>query len=134
MNSSTSPELFYLVLTAALTGILWMGYIVNRIKENGLLPALGTPKEDRPPQANWANRMLRAHSNAVENLVVFASLVLALQLNQATNEVTAMAAMVYFYARLSHAIIYTVGIIGLRTLAFFVGFVCQAVLFMQCIG
>ena len=134
MNTTTSPELTYLVLTAALTGLFWLGYIVNRITEIGLWATLADPKSHGAPQAKWAQRMVLAHGNAVENLVVFAALVLAVQLTQTNNEVTAMAATVFFYARLAHAVIYTMGIPVLRTMAFFVGFVCEAVLFMEFLG
>ena len=134
MYTPTSPELFYLVLTTGLTGILWMAYMVNRITEFGMWRTLSAPKTDGPPRAKWAQRMIFAHGNAVENLVVFGALVVALQLSQANNEVTAMAAMVFFYARLAHVVIYTMGIPVLRTLAFFVGFICEAVLFVQFFG
>ncbi len=134
MNTTTSPELIFLVLTAGLTALFWLGYIVNRITEIGLWPTLADPKSHGAPKAKWAQRMVLAHGNAVENLVVFAALVLAVQLTQTNNEVTAMAATVFFYARLAHAVIYTMGIPVLRTLAFFVGFVCEAVLFVQFFG
>ena len=131
MNNSASPELFYLALTAGLTGTLWMAYIVNRIRENGVLATLKTPDLDTPPQASWAYRLMRAHGNAVENLVVFSALVLAVQFSHVNSEMTATAACVFFYARLAHALTYTMGIPVLRTLAFFVGFICQAILFVQ---
>ena len=134
MNITTSPELTYLALTAALTGLFWLGYIVNRITEIGLWPTLADPKSHGAPQAKWAQRMVLAHGNAVENLVVFGALVLAVQLSETNNEITAMAATVFFYARLAHAVIYTMGIPVLRTMAFFVGFVCEAVLFVQFFG
>ncbi len=39
---------------------------------------------DTTPKAKWARRMMKAHRNAVENLVIFAPLVLALQYRHAT--------------------------------------------------
>lgn len=134
MSNPISPELFYLALTAGLTAMLWPGYIINRIREQGLSPTLATPNLEKPPQAEWAHRMMRAHSNAVENLIVFTALVIALQFSQLSNGITATAAMVFFYARLAHAVLYTLGIPVLRTVAFCVGFVCQAVIFIQIFG
>lgn len=131
MNNPASPELLYLALTAGLTGTLWLAYIVNRIQERGVLATLKTPDLNKLPQANWAHRLMRAHNNAVENLVVFTALVLVIQFSQANNEMTSTAAAVFFYARLAHAVTYTMGIPVLRTLAFSVGFVCQAILFIQ---
>ena len=39
--------------------------------------AMDNPKPDDVPQSRWAQRLMAAHSNSVENLVVFAPLVLA---------------------------------------------------------
>jgi uncharacterized MAPEG superfamily protein len=42
--------------------------------------------------------------------------------------------MVYFFARLAHYVIYTLGLPLLRTVAFFIGFVSQMVLAMTLFG
>ena len=52
-----------------------MPYIVNLIIVRGLIDAVGYPDDPKPISA-WATRMKAAHSNAVENLVVFVALVL----------------------------------------------------------
>ena len=115
-------ELYYLTLVAAFTGLLWVPYVLERIVSWGLIPAVSYP--DNPPaQAAWAQRMIKAHKNAVENLVVFAALVLAAQDVGVSNAATAMAAMVYFWARVVHAAAYTLAIPWIRTLAFAAGFV-----------
>ena len=69
-------ELFWLTLTAALTGLLWVPYILDRIAVRGLMGALANPSPADKPQSGWADRMMAAHVNAVENLIVFAPLVL----------------------------------------------------------
>lgn len=134
MTIQPSSELFYLALCAGLTGILWMPYIVNRIVELGLWKALRNPNPDQPPQAKWAHRLMCAHNNAVENLVVFGVLVLAVQVSGMNSESTALAALVFFYARVAHVIIYTLGIPLLRTISFFIGFICQGILLMSLLG
>jgi uncharacterized MAPEG superfamily protein len=118
-------ELMYLVLAAALTGLLWIPYILDRVAVRGLLSAVGYP-DNPPPQSPWAQRLMRAHANAVENLVVFGVLVLAAQDAGVSNGATAMAAAVYFWARLVHAVAYTFAMPWVRTLAFTVGFLAQA--------
>ena len=75
---SLSTELFWLVLSCMLTGLLWVPYIINRIIEHRPFPALWNPMPDVRPKAQWAERLMRAHENAVENLVVFAPLVLVI--------------------------------------------------------
>ena len=123
-------ELTYLALAAALTGILWVPYILDRIARWGLVPAVSYP-ENPPAQSPWAQRMMRAHANAVENLVVFATLVLVANALGITGGVVATAAMVYFWARVVHVVAYTLAIPWVRTLAFFVGFLAQAAVAWQ---
>lgn len=120
-----SEELYWLVLTAAMTGTFWIPYIVNRFRELGPPSMRFYPLADPSPRALWAARAQKAHINAVENLVVFAPLALAVYLVGGTG-LTALACKVYFFARLAH---YAIGIFGLpiplRTLAFLIGFACQ---------
>jgi uncharacterized MAPEG superfamily protein len=119
-------ELWYLVLVTAFTGLLWVPYILDRVLVRGLMDAVGYPDNPKP-QSLWAQRLMKAHANAVENLVVFAALVVA----GVGNNAIATAAMVYFWARVVHAAVYTFGIPWLRTLSFTVGFLCQAVIAWQ---
>jgi uncharacterized MAPEG superfamily protein len=121
------PELLYLVLVTALTGLLWVPYILDRLAVRGLLDAVGYP-ENPKPQSPWAQRLIRAHANAVENLVVFAPLVLLAHITGVTSAAVGTAAMVYFWARVVHALAYTFAVPWIRTLAFAVGFFAQAVI------
>jgi len=72
-----SAELTWLVWTALLTALLWIPYILKLLSEQGVTNALMDGEHVAPPRAAWAQRAKRAHTNAVENLVVFAPLVLA---------------------------------------------------------
>lgn len=134
MNIQLSTELFYLTLTAGLTSIIWLPYIVNRIIELGLWSALKNGNPDEAPKALWAHRMMSAHRNAIENLMIFAPLVLVLNSLNISNEITAMATTIFFFTRVVHLVIYTLGIPVLRTIAFSIGFVCQMVLLLQIIS
>jgi uncharacterized MAPEG superfamily protein len=51
-----------------------------------------------------------------------------------STESTAIACAVYFWARLAHVIVYTLGIKVLRTLVFAVGFVAQVTLALAIFG
>lgn len=121
-------ELFWLTLTTAMTGLFWVPYILDRISVRGLMAAMDNPKPGAKPQSAWAQRQMSAHTNAVENLVVFASLVLTAHALGISNGATAGACVVYFWARLAHYLVYTFGIPVVRTLTFAVGFAAQAVL------
>ena len=72
--------------------------------------------------------LMFAHDNAVENLVTFAPLVLILSAIDYSTQWTVMACAVYFWARVAHLLVYTLGLPVFRTLAFAVGFAAQAVL------
>ena len=123
-----SIELFWLTLTIAMTGLFWVPYILDRASVRGLSGAMGNPSPSDAPQSPWAERMMAAHTNAVENLVLFAPLVLILQDLKISNDTTVLACVVYFWARLAHYVIYTVGIPVARTLAFTVAWLATAVL------
>lgn len=125
-----STELTYLVWVTVLTMVLWIPYVLDRFAVRGIGDTVGYPDEPRP-QSPWARRLMKAHSNAVENLVVFAALVLAAEAAGATGSATAAAAAVYFWARLAHAVVYAAGVPWLRTLAFVVGFGAQVTLAWQ---
>jgi uncharacterized MAPEG superfamily protein len=128
------PELFWLAAVAALTGLFWVPYVLNRMVEHGLWAALRNPNPDDAPRAPWARRMMAAHANAVENLVVFAPLVIAAVLSGRTSAMTAMAAALYFFARLAHFIIYAAGAPVLRTLAFAMGWAACAIFALSIFG
>jgi uncharacterized MAPEG superfamily protein len=130
----TSPELNSVVMSAMLTGVLWVPIIVNRLLEMGPWKALKNPEPDVRPHAAWAYRLASAHRNAIENLVVFAPLAIIVHLMGASSTLTAAAAFAFFMSRVAHALIYTFGIPLLRTIAFVVGFWAQAVMALRIFG
>jgi uncharacterized MAPEG superfamily protein len=127
-------ELFWLTLTTIVTGLMWVPYILDRISVRGLKETMDNPRPDATPQSAWAMRLYFAHTNAVENLVIFGILVLVLNAVDAGNRATEIACAVYFWARLAHAIIYTMGVPVLRTLAFAAAFFAQVVLALAIFG
>jgi uncharacterized MAPEG superfamily protein len=120
-------ELKYLTLVTAFTALMWIPYILNMILVRGLVDAVGYP-ENPKPMAPWATRMKAAHYNAIENLAVFAALVLIAHVVGVKGEATALACVIYFWARIVHFAAYTFRIPWVRTLAFAVGFGCQVTL------
>ena len=125
-----TTELTYLALVTILTSLLWMPYILNMILVRGLADAVGYPA-DPTPLSPWSARMKAAHTNAVENLVVFATLVLIAHAVGVSTAATAMACQMYLWARIVHVLSYTARIPWVRTLSFVVGFGCQITLAWQ---
>ena len=126
-----TPELFWLTAVTALTGLLWVPYILKLIIQLGPISAMAEPTGLHPYNTDWPKRATRAHRNAVENLAVFAPLVLLVVIQGLENALTAGAAIVFFWARLVHYVVYTLQLPYIRTLAFVVGFGCQVVLALR---
>ncbi len=129
-----TTELYWLTLTTLMTALFWLPYVLNRIMSRGLMGTLGNAGPDSAPQAAWAERAIAAHRNGVENLVIFAALVLVANIAGVASTLTAAAAAAYFFARLAHFVIQTAGIPVLRTLAFAAGWVCQMIFALSILG
>jgi len=127
-----TSELMSLTWVVALTAVMWVPYILNTIMVRGLFDAVGYP-ENPAPLAGWAQKMKAAHYNAVENLVIFAALVLIANAANISNDMTVLACELYFWARLVHFLAYGFAIPWVRTLAFAGGWVCQMLLLLQLI-
>jgi uncharacterized MAPEG superfamily protein len=126
--SMVKAELFWLTLTTVLTGLMWVPYILDRAAVRGFMGTMDNPSPRHKPQTGWAVRLMNAHINQVENLVVFGILVLVLDALAISTPLTVLACAVFFWARLAYVVIYTIGIPVLRTLAFTVGFLAEAAL------
>ena len=127
-----TPELTSLTWVAALTAIMWIPYILNAIMVRGIADAVGYP-ENPKPLAPWAQRMKAAHYNSVENLAVFATLVLVAHAAGVSNATTVLVCQVYFWARVVHLVAYTLGIPWVRTLAFAAGWISCVALIIELI-
>lgn len=129
-----SPTLFWLGITIIFTGLLWVPYISELLSHYGPAQALRDPDGILVHGSRWAERGKRAHYNAVENLVIFAPLVILIHILQLESATTAMAAKAYFLFRVGHFATYTSGIPYIRTILFLAGFGCQAVLALRLFG
>ena len=117
-----APELKYLLFSV----ILCFGQVVVlAVAATGQvgLPSLAGNREGLPELTGWAGRARRAHANMVENLVLFAALVLVAVVAQKTSALTATGAALFFWARLVFAAVYIAGIPWLRTAVWFVSIV-----------
>jgi len=124
-----TTELYWLTLTVLMTALFWVPYILDRLFVRGVWPALSDTKpEGGGPHSLWAQRAIRAHQNAVENLAIFVPAVLIAHLLNISTPATRMAVVIYFLARLVHFLVYLAGIPVVRTLAFAVGWAAQIVI------
>ena len=117
-------QLQYLTYAALLTALIWVPYILNEVMVRGVVEAVGYPQNPKPLAA-WATRMKAAHYNAIENLAIFATLVLVANAMHLRSHAIDVSCVVYFWARVVHLSAYTFAIPWVRTLAFVTGFLAQ---------
>jgi len=120
-----TTELYWLTLTALMTALCWVPYVLNRMVATGLGGALAGDAPDAGKLAEWARRAIRAHGNAIENLAIFAPIVLTAHVLGISNSTTRTAVVVYFFARLAHYLVYVAGVPAARTLTFTAGWLAQ---------
>ena len=128
------PELFWLAASTVAVALMWVPHILQLIAQEGFVAAVWDPSREVPHKAAWAQRARRAHLNAVENIAVFAPLVLIALLTGRTGEATAVAAAVYFFARLGHFIAYALAIPAARVVLFLVGWGATMVIALAVFG
>ena len=80
-------ELTCLVWVTILTALIWIPYVLDRIAVWGIADTVGYPESPKV-QSPWARRMKAAHANAIENLIVFAILVLVANVVGISNGAT----------------------------------------------
>ena len=124
-------ELFYLLLTAVLTGSLWIPVVVGYVTSRGFLKP--TDYVVAPTLPEWVNRANRTHMNAVESFAPFAAVVLIAHTMGVSTTATQIAAAVYFFARAAHAVVQISGfnLLMARTGIFSIGWTAFMVIAVE---
>lgn len=124
------PELNLLVWAAVLTVVQVLVAVMGAFNQVGLMKLVGN-REDMPKLTGWAGRAERAHLNMLQNLVLFAALVLVAVVTGKTNDMTLLGAQLFLWGRVAYAIIYLAGLPWLRTLSWFVAVIGLVLIFLQ---
>jgi uncharacterized MAPEG superfamily protein len=125
-----SPDLKYLLYSVILTFVQVLVAALAADRQLGL-KALGGNRDRLPEITGFAGRARRAHINMIENMVLFSALVLIAAVSGKANAMTALGALIFFWGRVAHAIIYWIGIPMLRTLAWLASVVGMAMIAIQ---
>jgi len=125
-------ELSLLVWAGLLTLVQAVIALQGALMQVGL-PTLAGNREGLPEIKGWGGRAARAHRNMLENLVLFAILVLVAVVADKTNAMTLLGAQIFLYARIAYAAVYIAGLPWVRTAVWGVSVVGLAIIFVQLI-
>ena len=126
------PEMILLLWAVALAFVQVLVAVTGAFLQVGL-PMLAGNRENLPEITGWAGRAQRAHRNMMENLPLFAALVLVAVAAGKTNDMTLLGAQLFFWGRLAYAAVYVAGVPWLRTGVWFVSVVGMVMIFLQLI-
>ena len=124
------PELMWLLWAVALTVVQMLVAVSGATLQVGL-PMLASNRDKMPALTGWTWRADRAHRNMLENLVLFAAVVLVAVVANKTNAATLTGAQIFVWGRVAYALIYLAGIPWLRTLSWVVSMVGLVMIFLQ---
>src|SRR3977135_2169029 len=124
------PELNLLVWSVVLTVVQMLVAAQAAFNKGGLMGLVGN-REGLPEITGWGGRAARAHCNMLENLVLFASLVLVAVVAGKTNDMTLLGAQLFFWARPGYAGAFVGGALWLRTAAWAVSMAGLIIIFAQ---
>lgn len=120
----------FLAYSGILAVLLWTPYILARVFVWGLPTFLSNYPEGFPATAPepplWAVRSHRAHMNMVETLPALVAVVVAAGALATAGEHETIGNLVqwFFYIRILHAIVYTLGVPFLRTPVYLASWAC----------
>jgi len=126
-----TTDLTYLAYTAMLTASLWIPYIVAQVMTNGFLAAPNYVDPTPRPVPLWGKRADRTYLNAVEVFAPFAAVVIIAHVSGKANAMTAFWAACFFWLRLTHAVVYLLGVPYIRTFVFTLGYFAVAGIFWE---
>ena len=116
-----TPDLKYLLWSVILAFAMDLAASAVRVNiwtPKGLMLAFGN-RESLPSASPLAGRADRAARNMMVSLLLFACVVLAAHLSGKTGGRVELGAALFFWARLAYAPLYWLGIVYLRTAAWF---------------
>jgi len=125
-----SPEIYWLTINVVLTTMMVIPYATYRtIKLGGLWQVFLRPLPgDAPFDEQWAHRAYRAHMNAFEGLILFAPIAIGIHITGTGNEITALSAAIFFWARLIYIPMYYFNVPILRTGIWMVSLIANLVM------
>ena len=129
-GTDMKPELTLLTCVVLLTLVQAVIAVLGALMQVGL-PMLAGNREGMPEIRGWGGRAARAHRNMLENLVLFAVLVLVAVAAGKTNDTTLLGAQIFLWARVAYAAVYIAGLPWIRTGIWAVSVAGLVMIFLQ---
>ncbi len=121
-----TPEMISLLIFLATFAALLLAQPLILARAKGMTYVTGNRADPIDADAPVAGRLARTVRNSIEAAVLFVPLVLATEVLGISNALTQWGAIVFIAARVAYALLYPLGIVGLRTLAWNAGFAALA--------
>ena len=112
-----TTELTMLILSVGLLMLTLLIQASAGILSNGLMAQAGS-LDELPEKRVFHARVTRLRDNMIENLLMFAPVVLVAQAMGVSNDMTILGAQLFFFSRLAHAVIYLMAVPLVRPVAF----------------
>ena len=132
MPGEMSMEMTLLIWATGLTFIQMLIAALGSMSQNDLLTLVGN-REKLNKVKGWAARAQRDKKNMLENIVLFAILVITTKITGISNEITILGAQLFFWGRVAFSIIYVIGVPWVRTVAWGVSIVGLILIFLELI-
>ena len=112
-----TTELTLLILSVGLLMLTLLIQASAGILSNGMIAQAGS-RDELPEKKVFHARVTRLRDNMIENLLMFAPVVLVAQAMGVSNDMTILGAQLFFFGRLAHAVIYLMAVPLVRPVAF----------------
>ncbi len=121
-----TPEMISLFVFLATFAALLLAQPLILARTKGMQYVTGNRADPVEADTPVAGRLARTVRNSIEAAVLFVPLVLATEVLGTSNTLTQWGAIIFVAARVAFALLYPLGIVGLRTLVWNAGFAALA--------
>lgn len=115
-------EMISLLVFLATFAALLMAQPLVLAQTKGMAYVTGNRADPVDADSPVAGRLSRTVRNSIEAAVLFVPLVLATEILGTSNALTQWGAVAYVAARVAYSLLYPLGVVGLRSLAWNLGF------------
>jgi uncharacterized MAPEG superfamily protein len=116
-----SVALTFVQMLVAATATTWQTGVSNNVGH----------RDGVPQPTGWAERARRAHRDMVENMILFAPLLVIADIAGRDNRMTEIGAQLFLWSRLAYAIVYIAGVPRLPTAIWSASAAATVLIFLQ---